>query len=198
MINKKEFLTRFKHLLKDAKGVLVCLTGGVDSALVLTSAARIVKENIVAITFISPLQSQRSIQRAHDIARMLKVPHITYNYYPLSCKEIRFNKPQRCYVCKGRMFSLARKIAEEKGLTDIFDGTHSEDKEESRPGMRALREYYIKSPLKELGLTKANIRALAQEMGVANWDLPSESCLATKFPEGIKLSAKELRESERN
>ncbi|MGA1823309.1 MAG: asparagine synthase-related protein [bacterium] len=197
MIQEKEFLIRFEHLLKDTKGVLVCLTGGVDSSLVLTATARILKENIVAITFISPLQSKMSIKRAHDIARMLKIPHITYNYYPLSCKEIRFNKSQRCYVCKDRMFSRARRIAQEKGLTDIFDGTHSEDREVNRPGMRALREHTIRSPLKELGLTKADIRTLAQRMGVANWDLPSESCLATKFPEGSKLSAQELRKKDR-
>lgn len=193
MLKEKEFLFGFEQLLNHTKGVLVCLTGGVDSVLVLTATARILKENLLAITFISPLQTRKSLKQARDITQMLQIPHIICNYRPLSFSSIRFNRHERCYVCKSRMFSLALKIANEKGLTDIFDGTHTEDKEERRPGMRALKEFNIKSPLKDLGLSKANIRFLAKGMGLINWNLPSESCLATKFPTGSKLSASELK-----
>ncbi|MGA1868136.1 MAG: asparagine synthase-related protein [bacterium] len=201
-MDKDEFLLRYKHFInntmKNTHGVLVCLTSGVDSTLVLAATVKTLHKKVMAITFTSPLQSKRSIKKAREIARMLQVPHISYNYYPLSCKEIRYNKPARCYICKARMFSLARKIAQQKDLTDIFDGTHADDREENRPGMRALREYAIKSPLKELGLSKAAIRSLAHAMGLANWNLKADSCFATKFPVGTKLWAKELRKLEAN
>lgn len=196
MLDQNNFINQFNNLTLGMRGVLVCFTGGVDSALLLNASAKVLKENLFAVTFTSTLQSKKNLRLANEIAKNLHIPHIIYKYNPLSFSDIKFNTKNRCYVCKSQMFCLAREIAKDKNLYNIFDGSHIEDDANRRPGMKALGEYNIRSPLRELGLSKANIRSLAKTMGLQSWYLPSESCLATRFPAGYQLNELDLKKLE--
>ncbi len=188
------FRDRLKHVFGNTTSVFVLLSGGLDSCLLLQEAHSILGDNVQAITFTSPLQNQGGVDYAISFAKRYFVKHRLIDYKPLADENISTNSMQRCYFCKRKMFSFTKKIANEEKKCPLFlDGSHIDDDPSLRPGMKASKEFGIISPWRELGIDKANIRDMAKKTGLDIWDKPSDSCLATRFPFGYKLTIDELK-----
>ncbi|MGA1844975.1 MAG: hypothetical protein ACMUIS_10485 [bacterium] len=179
-------------ILDPYSSLMVCLSGGLDSCLLLKMVHAIAGERVRAVTFVSPLHTIYSINNAMNWASTLSIEHLVIDYDPLDEEGIQSNGPERCYRCKARMFFHAREVAGEGHGVVILDGSHAGDDPGARPGMRANREFGILSPWRELGLGKHALRLLAQEEGIPFWERPADSCLATRFPPGHLLRREEL------
>jgi uncharacterized protein len=169
--------------------VVIALSGGVDSALVAAAAYEVLGRRAEAVTVFSELTSERDFGRAVEIATHIGMPHHTLLMRAMDDKSIQNNSEDRCYHCKNTLFKLILSEYGEGCL--IMDGTNADD-DSSRPGLQAVQEHGVCSPLLEAGLDKATIRELARLHGLPNWDAPSESCLATRIPFGIPLNSKRL------
>ena len=126
------------------------------------------------------------------MARIFDVPHLTIKTEELKNPLFFRNSPERCYYCKRGLFAKLIKVAKKENLPFVLDGTNSDDDKNFRPGMRAAKEFKIKSPLKEVKLTKKEIRKLSKNLNLPTWNKPSLACLATRFPYGRKITRKDL------
>lgn len=166
-------------------------SGGLDSSLLLAAAARILGPGLTAITFTGPHTAPGELAVAWALARRLGVRHVVRAFDPLSLPEFRQNTRARCYVCKQAIIAQAGKIATALGTPVLWDGTNRDDLSEFRPGMRALEEQGVESPLAAAGLGKADIRALSRNLGL-DATRASQSCLATRFPYDTELTIDDL------
>ncbi|MDD3310521.1 ATP-dependent sacrificial sulfur transferase LarE [Pseudodesulfovibrio sp.] len=169
--------------------VVVALSGGVDSSLVALAAFRAVGERAIAVTGDHELVARRELDRAAELAALIGMAHRVLPVEPLDDPLVRGNGPDRCYGCKRALFRAIREALGADCL--VLDGTNADD-DPARPGLRAVREWGVVSPLKACGLCKSDVRALARESGLPTWDRPSESCLATRIPTGTPLEPGEL------
>ena len=168
---------------------VVALSGGVDSGLTAWAAHAALGDAVVATTVVSELTSERERKRAQAVAEHIGIAYRTIEMKVLGNHLIRANQPDRCYHCKRLIF---RQLNDVFGSNTLFmDGTNADD-DPLRPGLKALREFGVFSPLREAGMGKADIRAMARTVGLPNWNTPSESCLATRIAHGIALSAEGL------
>lgn len=187
------FKAKLKNILNPYAFAWVFLSGGLDSCLLLREIHSILGDRVQAIIFSSVLQTKSSLADARVWAEDHGVKHVIIDYQPLIEEGISYNSLQRCYLCKRRMFSMARKIAWKQGKkTLMLDGSHLGDDPALRPGMKANREFGIISPWRELGFGKAQIRDMARDLGLFICNRPSDSCLATRFPWGYKLTIEDL------
>ena len=178
-----------------AGGVLVALSGGVDSAVVLAALARLQREQpfkLLAVTVVTPFHLVREGAEAAEVARQLGVPHRLLPTDTLQNAAVVANPPDRCYHCKRALFGQLLTLAEAEGLATVMEGTHAGDSTGWRPGRKALAELGIVSPLAEAGLTKPEIRALAAAWALSVAQKPSAPCLATRFPYGTAMTAEGL------
>jgi len=185
-----------KRILADMGGVLIACSGGVDSTFLLRVALEVLGENVLAVTAKSPIHPASESAAAGELARRLGARHLFVETDELDDPEFARNPPERCYLCKRSLFARLKELAEEHGLTEVLEGSNYDDLGEHRPGLRALRELGVRSPLAEAGLTKAEIRALSRQMGLPTWDKPAQACLATRFPYGELLTPEKLRRVE--
>lgn len=176
--------------------VAVAFSGGVDSAYLLYAAAKWGAE-VRAYYVQSAFQPQFEREDAARLARMLGVDMKVLQIDVLCKPEITSNPPDRCYHCKKALFSAILAAAEGDGFRVLLDGTNASDDASDRPGMRALRELSVRSPLRECGLTKAEIRRLSEEAGLFTHDKPAYACLATRIPTGEPITEGKLRRTER-
>lgn len=179
--------------LKEMKSVAIAYSGGVDSNFLLKVAKDTLGENVLAITISAMMHSQREIEEAKNYAKEYKVNHILYNIDNLDLDEFIENGPLRCYHCKKFIFSKIKEIASEHNIKYILDGTNLSDLDDYRPGLKALDELNIVSPLKNAKLTKEEIRILSKELNVKTYKKPSFSCLATRIPVGDKITKEKLK-----
>ena len=181
-------LSRVAEVLAGHSLAVVAFSGGVDSTLTALAAHRTGTPVILA-TADSPFLAARERDHAAEMARLLGIEHRFLAVDPLADPAIRANGEARCYYCKSLIF---RRMAEEfPGDVAIVDGTNADD-DPARPGLRAAREHRVAHPLRDAGLDKAMVRALARDLGLPNWDHPSESCLATRIPHGVPLDERAL------
>ncbi len=170
-------------------------SGGVDSAFVLASAKRWARVRIYPVLAVSCLLPPLAIENAQKISEEVGIPLILFTWQPLSIEEIARNDRLRCYFCKKNMYSLlkekVRKINGECRL--ILDGTQFDDLFRERPGLFALQELGVQTPLADYGFRKTEIRSYLKEWGFSFWNLPSESCLATKLDRGESLTQQKLK-----
>ena len=136
------------------------------------------------------------LEDARRLAEELSVPMKVIEADILSCPEAAANGPERCYYCKRTLFTLLRRAAEKDGHTILLDGTNASDQAEDRPGMKALRELEVRSPLRECGITKEEVRRLSEEAGLFTWDKPAYACLATRVPTGTAITQEDLKRVE--
>ena len=174
----------------------VAFSGGTDSALLLWAARRYGCD-VRAYYVKAPFQPRFEYEDARRLARELDVPLTVVELDILTVPEAAANGPQRCYFCKRALFSGLWKAARRDGYTVLLDGTNASDDAGDRPGMRALRELEVRSPLRECGLTKENVRRLSREAGLFTWDKPAYACMATRIPTGTPIRARDLERVER-
>jgi len=188
----KEKLNALIEKIKVYDSVLIAYSGGTDSTLLLAAAGEALGEKCLGVTVDAPIFPRREIWQAQDLAEKLGIKHMILRTDPLKIPEFKNNVPQRCYHCKKSIFTELIKLAEQKNITCVLDGTNADDPMDFRPGLRALKELGVKSPLREVNLTKGEIREILKELGLPNWNKPRTACLATRIPYGEKITLKKL------
>lgn len=159
-----------------------------DSSLLAFCGHAVLGDRCKAVFAISDTCPEEEIQHARSVAETLGLSLLEVDTYELADPRFAANTPDRCYYCKSELFGLLSHVAEVNGLDYIADGSNADDETDYRPGSRAAAEYGVVSPLKEVGMTKAEIRELAHELGLPNWDRPSMACLASRFPYGTRIT----------
>ncbi len=185
-------LDRLKENIARLDSLLIAFSGGVDSTFLLRVAKEVLGERVSAATAVSDLCLSQELESAERSARMLSVKHEMIQHSILSDPAFIENTPDHCYFCKKVMFAKFRALAERRGIGHVADGTNLDDLKDFRPGLRALEELGIVSPLKEALFTKADIRAASRELGLEVWNKPAMACLASRFPYGTPIAAPDL------
>jgi uncharacterized protein len=178
-------------------GIALAYSGGTDSLLLLAVLAGMRRRQdfpLLALTFHSAFHTEAELDSARRDARALGIAPEVVEFAPLDDPQLRYNPPDRCYLCKRAIFTRSRELAGRRGMATLMDGTNADDLLEWRPGRRALAELGVVSPLAELGIGKAGIHALARDLGLPVH--PSNSCLATRFLHDTPLLPSELRRVE--
>jgi len=190
---------KLKAELKALKSVLVAFSGGVYSTLVLSVAKQVLGDNVLAVTANSPLLPDSEIERARETAAALGAEHIIVDTRELENDAFRANPADRCYICKLIKFTELDELAVREGISQVVDGTNLDDTEWAvyRPGLRAVRELGVISPLADAGMDKTAIRDLSRELGLALWNRPAYTCLATRIPYGMRITPDILARLER-
>jgi len=179
---------RLIDYFKKFDGAAVAFSGGVDSSVVAAAAYRALHDRALAVTVASELVPESDILAASEIARTIGIKHHIARVEALGNEAVAKNPPDRCYHCKSDDFGAIRKAASGYGISDIFDGTNHDDASAYRPGLKALSEMGIRSPLRELKINKAGVRKIAAELGLPNSERPSSPCLASRFPYGTRIT----------
>lgn len=190
-------LSRLKALLSELGRVAVAFSGGTDSTVVLKVAYDVLgKENVVALTAVSPSLPEVERQEAEALARQIGVKHILIESAEVANPDYLANTPNRCFFCKEEVYGKFVVYAREHGYRAVVDGSNADDLHDHRPGRQAALRYGIRSPLQEAGLTKAEVRQLARDLGLPNWDKPSAACLASRIPYGTPITVETLKRIE--
>jgi uncharacterized protein len=193
ILAEEKKLRKLKNILSEMKNVLVAFSGGVDSSFLLKVAYDVLKEKVLAVTASSPIQPAFEQEEAKHFAITTGANHLIIPTHEMNDGEFTANPTNRCYYCKRCIFSELKQVAIEKGIPFVVDGSNADDMKDYRPGMRALRELNVRSPLKEAGFTKADIRSLSKTMGLASWNTPALACLASRIPYGTPITLERLR-----
>lgn len=176
--------------------VALAFSGGVDSALLLW-AAKNSGTDVTAYYVKSAFQPEFELRDARRLAEELGAKMVVIELDVLCDSEITANPANRCYYCKKRIFTAIAEAARADGYEVLIDGTNASDDAADRPGIRALQELSVRSPLRECGITKAEVRRLSREAGLFTWDKPAYACLATRIPTGEVITAEKLARTER-
>lgn len=185
-------LSLLKENLAGMTSLALAYSGGVDSTFLMVVAHEVLSSNFLAIIAASPTLPQREQEEAIKMAESMKVPYLLIKVEPFEIAGYADNEPDRCYLCKSQLFNRIREIACEQGIERVADGSNLDDLGDYRPGLIALQALKVSSPLMEAGLTKADIRELSREMGLATWDKPAAACLASRFPYGQRIDREKL------
>lgn len=193
MINNEKY-TKLQKYLQNLGKVVVAFSGGVDSTFLLKAAKEALGDNMKAVTIRAPYIPKWEIEEAKQLIAELGVTHEIIEAPIID--EIRHNPENRCYLCKTAVFTMIKSIAEKQGYHYVVDGTNFDDTGNYRPGIKALQELNIKSPLLECELTKQEIRNLSKELGLPTWDKPPYACLLTRIPYGEELKVEDFEKIE--
>ena len=185
-------LEELKKYLMELQSVAVAFSGGVDSAFLLKVAYDVLKENAVAITVDADFFPEREYDESIEFCNKEGIRQYFCPVDVLETEAFKTNPPNRCYFCKKNLFSEIRTRAFEKGISYIAEGSNMDDDKDYRPGMKAVKELGILSPLKKVGLLKKEIRFLSKELGLPTWDKPSYACLASRFVYGDEITKEKL------
>ena len=175
---------------------IVALSGGVDSAVVALAAKKALDKKAVAVTADYNTLSGDELKSARKIAKELDIDHRIVRYNELDNEEFVKNDSLRCYHCRTELASYLLLEAKKMDVSLIVDGTNIDDLKDYRPGIKAMRENGVKSPLVELGIGKQNIRSIAKSNNLSVFDKPSNSCLASRIPHGIPVTFEKLKRIE--
>lgn len=173
---------------------VVAFSGGVDSTLLSFVTHQELGDKMIAVVGVSPSLPLSQQQKAEEFAREHGLPLRLVETNELDNPQYAENSPKRCYFCKHTLFSALMAVAREHGISTIFDGSNVDDLGDYRPGMAAVKEFSVVSPLAEAGFTKEEIRALSKKMDLPTWDMPAFACLSSRFPYGEKITEEKLRQ----
>lgn len=193
MMKIREKLNKLKKDIKNMEKVAVAFSGGVDSTFLLKVAHDVLGNNTVAITAKSLTFPEREYKETIKFTKEHGIKHITVVSNELEIKEVYNNTIERCYFCKHAIFSKMLQTAKEENIKFLLEGSNLDDLSDYRPGLRAIEQLKILSPLKMMELKKEDIRELSREMNLPTWDKPSFACLASRFPYGYKITAGKLK-----
>jgi pyridinium-3,5-biscarboxylic acid mononucleotide sulfurtransferase len=185
-----------RHQLAVLRSVVVAYSGGVDSAYLAYVASRTLGDRAVAVTAESPSYPERHRQLALRIARDFGLQHQVIHTSELDRPEYRANPTNRCYYCKHELYTHLSRLAAERHAV-VVDGNNADDRGDYRPGRQAAREFGVRSPLDDVGLTKDEIRMLSKLAGLPTWDEPASACLSSRIPYDHEVTGEKLRTIER-
>jgi uncharacterized protein len=185
-------LARLRARMAELGSVLVCYSGGVDSAFVLAVAHQVLGPRAVGMTAVSPSLAPAEREEAVALARLIGADHRLVESNEIEDPGYVANNPDRCFHCKSELYRIATKKRAEWDLAAILNGTNTDDLGDYRPGLDAAREAGVVSPLVELGFSKADVRAGAAAMGLPVWDKPAAACLSSRIPYGTSVTRERL------
>lgn len=187
-----EKLARLRARIRELGSVLVCYSGGVDSAFVLAIAHGELGSRAVGMTAVSPSLAPDEREEAMSVARLIGATHRLVESNEIDDPSYVANNPDRCFHCKSELYKIAARKQNEWDLAAIVNGTNVDDLGDYRPGLEAAREAGVISPLVELGFTKADVRAGAASVGLSIWDKPAAACLSSRIPYGTSVTRERL------
>ncbi len=185
-------LNRLRTVLTEMDSVVVAYSGGIDSTFVLKVAHDQLHEKAVGVTAVSPTFPSLELEAAERVAREIGARHETVQTDQLAIDDFVRNDANRCFHCKTDLYQLLGTLRPTKSAKYVVDGTNLDDLGDDRPGIKAAREWGVRSPLVEAELSKADIRFLAKELGLSNWDKPAAACLSSRIPRGIVITSEQL------
>ena len=191
ILSKK--LNRLENYLREHEKIAVAYSSGVDSTFLLTVARNILGDNVLAITAESECFPKSENEESNKFCIDNGIKHLKMNISELEIDGFKDNPANRCYICKKELFTKMKDVAAENGFTNLAEGSNLDDIGDYRPGMKAVEELGILSPLRECEFTKAEIRELSNELNLYTWDKPSFACLASRFPYGEKITYEKLK-----
>ena len=189
-------LTTLRKAISDMQSVLVAFSGGIDSTVVLKIAHEQLGEHALAVTAVSPTFPTIELESAKQVALEIGARHELVHTDQLDIPAFVQNDAARCFHCKTDLYQLLDGLREPRASRWIVDGTNLDDLGDDRPGIRAAREWRVRSPLVEASLSKSDVRAVAQALGLSNWDKPAAACLSSRIPRGIPITIESLRRVE--
>jgi pyridinium-3,5-biscarboxylic acid mononucleotide sulfurtransferase len=178
-------------------GAVVAFSGGVDSTVLLAAALQALDQKALAVTAVSPTYPETELAGAQELAHAMGARQLVIKTAEFEHADYRANPPNRCYFCKKDLFERLKEIASQEGLPYVLDGSNADDLGDFRPGREAAKELGVRSPFVEIGLSKAKIRRIAKELGLPNWNQPSQACLASRIPYGEEITLAKLERIER-
>lgn len=190
-------LENLKIYLKNCGSVAVAFSAGVDSTFLLKVAHEVLGDRVVAITAKSRVIPGREIQEAVEFCKSENIRHEILDFDEMAVEGFKENPADRCYVCKRAIFSAILQCASDLGINAVCEGSNVDDLGDYRPGLKAIAELGVRSPLREAGLTKAGIRTLSRELELPTASKPSFACLASRIPYGEQITEEKLRLVER-
>lgn len=185
-------LERLSALLREMGSVLVCYSGGIDSAFVLAVSHRVLGDKCVAMTAVSPSLAHFELEDAMHVARVIGARHELVDSHEIDDDAYAKNDVDRCFHCKSELYRLGEKKKLDWGLAHVVNGTNLDDLGDYRPGLEAAKEAGARSPLVEAALTKADVRTLSQSIGLSIWNKPAAACLSSRLPYGTRVTRERL------
>lgn len=183
-----------KQILGATGGVLVAFSAGVDSTFLLKVAHMILGEQAIALTTSSPTAPPGELEAAEKFAKLIGCQHVIVPSHELQNPSFSQNPVNRCYFCKDELYRICRLQADRLGIGTVVDGTNMDDLKDHRPGLKAAKEWRIRHPLVEVGMTKDDIRRYSRQLELPSWDKPAIACLSSRFPYGIEINVQKLEQ----
>jgi pyridinium-3,5-biscarboxylic acid mononucleotide sulfurtransferase len=189
-------LDRLRDILCEMQSVLVAYSGGIDSTFVLKVAHEQLQDRAIGVTAVSPTFPAIELETAQRVATEIGARHKIVQTDQLEIAAFAKNDASRCFHCKTDLYQLLSSLRDSLDMARMVDGTNLDDLGDDRPGITAAREWGVRSPLVEAGLSKNDIRLLAKELGLSNWDKPAAACLSSRIPRGIFITREKLNRVE--
>ena len=191
-MDSDEKLEKLVSILKGYGSLLVAFSGGVDSTFLLKTAFDVLGQNVLAVTARSSTYPEREYKEAKEFAEKYGIPHEVIVSEELEVDGFSKNPVNRCYLCKNELFEKINQIALDKGIPYVLEGSNHDDLSDYRPGLVAISEHKVLSPLRAAGLTKNEIRILSKENDISTWNKPAFACLSSRFPYGQEITREKL------